>query len=122
MSIFTEIENGLKKVWNIISSPKAKAAVAQAASLVSIAIPIVEEISTLINPASSTVADVAAAYNKYGVPVINNYEQNPTSLGNAALNLASELLKKKLPANQASVATNILNTSVQLAVTAIKNA
>jgi hypothetical protein len=122
MSIFQDIENGLKKVWEVVTSPKAKAAVAKAASLVSIAVPIVQEISTMINPASSTVAQVVAAYNKYGVPLVNTYERDPTSIGNAALNLATTLLQKKLPASEGTVATNILQTAVQLAVTAVKSA
>jgi len=122
MSIFQEIEDGLRAVWNFITSPKAKAAVAQASALVAIALPIVQELSMLINPASGTVSQVAAAYNKYGIPMIDSYESNPTSIGNAMLNLATQLLKAKLPANQANVATNILNTAVQLAVTCVKNA
>jgi hypothetical protein len=122
MSIFTEIEKGLENIWKFITSPKAAAAVAEASSLVSIALPIVQELSTLIVPASSTLAQVDAAYTKYGIPLVEAYAQNPTSIGNALLNLATQLLRAKLPPSQANIATNILNTAVQLAVTVVKNA
>jgi hypothetical protein len=54
--------------------------------------------------------------------MIQSYTQDPTSLGNALLNLATQLLRSKLPADKADLAvpTNILNTAVQLAVTALK--
>jgi hypothetical protein len=119
MNIFSAIANGLKKIWSVISSPKAQKAIAQAAALVEIALPIVQELSA-INPKSAKIQQVFDAYEKYGVPMIANYTQDPKSIGNALLNLASEILRKKLPASQADAATNILNTAVQLAVTAIK--
>jgi hypothetical protein len=46
--------------------------------------------------------------------------QEPTSIGNALLNLATQILRAKLPAEKATLPTNILNTAVQLAVTAMK--
>jgi len=52
--------------------------------------------------------------------MIQSYTQDPTSIGNALLNLATQLLRSKLPANRADLPTNILNTAVQLAVTALK--
>ena len=52
--------------------------------------------------------------------MIQGYTQDPTSIGNALLNLATQLLRSKLPADKANLPANILNTSVQLAVTAIK--
>jgi hypothetical protein len=87
--------------------------------LVDVALPIVIQLSSL-NPKTAKVADVAAAYRKYGVPLLTQYQENPQSLGNALLNLATEILRKKLPEASANIATNILNTAVQLAVTAYK--
>ena len=52
--------------------------------------------------------------------MIQIYTQDPTSIGNALLNLATHLLRSKLPAEKAALPTNILNTAVQLAVTAMK--
>ena len=119
MSIFTTIGSAFKKLWRIIVSPKAQKAVSISASLVEIALPIVQELS-IIDPKTSKLQEVIDAYEKYGVPLIDMYIQNPTSIGNALLNLATELLRRKLSPEQANLATNILNTAVQIAVTAIK--
>ena len=64
--------------------------------------------------------DANDTFLRYGVPMIQSYTQDPTSLGNALLNLATQLLRSKLPADKADLPTNILNTAVQLAVTALK--
>ena len=118
MNVFQQINAGLKKLWDFIMSPKARNAVEQAAGLVNIALPIVDELST-IDPKTARLKDVADAYRKYGVPMIQSYTQDPTSIGNALLNLATQLLRSKLPVDKA-LPTNILNTAVQLAVTALK--
>jgi hypothetical protein len=52
MNIFQQIAAGLKKPWEIIASPNARNAVEQAASLVSIALPIVGQLSG-INPGTA---------------------------------------------------------------------
>ncbi len=119
MNVFKQITAGLKKLWEIISSQKARNAVEQAAGLVNIALPIVDELST-IDPKTARLKDVADAYRKYGVPMIQSYMQDPISIGNALLNLATQILRTKLPAEKAAIPTNILNTAVQLAVTAWK--
>ncbi len=119
MNVFQQITAGLKKLWEVVSSPKARNAVEQAASLVSIALPIVDQLSS-INPKTARLKEVADAYRKYGVPLIQGYTQDPTSIGNALLNLATQLLRAKLPADNSAVPTNVLNTAVQLAVTAMK--
>ncbi len=119
MNIFQQIASGLKKLWEVISSPKARNAVEQAASLVSIALPIVDQLSS-IDPKTAKLKEVADAYRKYGVPMIQSYTQDPTSIGNALLNLATQILRAKLPAEKVALPTNILNTAVQLAVTALK--
>ena len=41
-------------------------------------------------------------------------------IGNALLNLATQILSSKLPAEKADLSANILNTATQLAVTALK--
>ena len=119
MNVFQQIASGLKRLWTIIASQKARNAVQQAASLVNIALPIVDQLSS-IDPKTARLKEVADAYRKYGVPMIQSYTQDPTSIGNALLNLATQLLRSKLPANRADLPTNILNTAVQLAVTALK--
>jgi hypothetical protein len=119
MNIFQQIASGLKKLWVIISSPKARNAVEQAVSLVNIALPIVDELS-VIDPKTAKLKEVADAYRKYGVPMIQSYTQDPTSIGNALLNLATQLLRSNLPADKAALPTNILNTAVQLAVTSLR--
>jgi hypothetical protein len=121
MNVFQQITSGLKKLWEFISSPKVRNAVEQAASLVNIALPIVDELST-IDPKTARLKEVADAYRKYGVPMIQTYTQDPTSIGNALLNLGTQILRSNLPANKAELPTNILNTAVQLAVTALKAA
>jgi hypothetical protein len=119
MNIFSAIGNGLKKLWAIIISPKAQQAVSQAAALVEIALPIVQELS-VVNPKLAKLSDVVAVYKKYGVPMVQQYQQNPTSIGNALLNLATEILRGKIDDPKGKIATNILNTAVQIAVTALK--
>jgi hypothetical protein len=77
------------------------------------------ELSSII-PKTARLKEVADAYRSYGVPMIQNYTQYATSIGNALLNLATVLLRAKLPADKAALPTNILNTAVQLAVTVMK--
>ncbi len=120
MNVFRKITSGLKKFREIVSLPKARNAVEQAASLVNIALPIVDELSS-IDPKIAKFEEVANAYRRYGVPMVQSYRQDPTSIGNALLNLATQMLRAKLPADRAALPTNILNTAVQLAVTAVKS-
>ena len=119
MNVFRQIVSGLKKLWEIIASPRARRAVEQAAELVAIALPIVDQLSG-IDPRTARLKEVADAYLKYGVPMIQGCTQDPASIGNALLNLATQLLRSKLPADKAALPTNILNTAIQLAVTAVK--
>jgi hypothetical protein len=77
------------------------------------------ELSSII-PKTVRLKEVADAYRSYGVPMIQNYTQDPTSIGNALLNLATQLTRAKLPAEKAALPANILNTAIQLAVTALK--
>jgi hypothetical protein len=52
--------------------------------------------------------------------MIPKAELNPALIGNALLNLATPILRSKLPVEKAGLPTDILNTAVQLAVTALK--
>jgi len=72
MSIFQQIAAGLKKLWEVITSPKARNAVEQAAGLVCIALPIVDQLS-MIDPKAAKLKDVTDAYRRYGVPMIQSY-------------------------------------------------
>jgi hypothetical protein len=119
VNVFQQITAGLKKLWEVISSPKARNAIEQAASLVNIALPIVDRLSS-IDPKTAKLKEVADAYRRYGIPMVQSYTQNPTSIGNALLNLATQLLRSKLSADKVSLPCNILNSAVQLAVTALK--
>jgi hypothetical protein len=118
MNILHQITAGLKKLWEVIASPKARNAVKQAARLVSIALPIVDQLSG-IDPKAAKFKEVADAYRKYHVPLVQSYTQDPSLIGHALLNLARQLLRSKLPADKSAQPTNILNTAVPLAVTAL---
>jgi hypothetical protein len=113
-------QKALQGVENFFRSGKATAALEQAAALVTVAAPIVQELEVLVPTGNRTVQAVEAAYAKYAVPVAAQIQSNPTSINNALLNLASQILAKNLPPAQAGAATNVLNTAVQLAVTAAR--
>jgi hypothetical protein len=117
VNIFQKVLQGVESFFQ---SGKATAALQQAAALVSIAAPIVQELEVLVPTNNRTVQAVEAAYANYAVPMASQIASNPTSINNALLNLASALLAKRLPPAQAGAATNILNTAVQLAVTAAR--
>jgi hypothetical protein len=115
MSIFTAIGGAFKKLWKIITSPAAQRAIESAVNLVPIALPIVQEIRSL-DPKTATVADVIAMYQKYKVAVVGSIKQDPVSIGNALLNLATAILKQRQP----SKATSIIQTAIQLALVSLK--
>jgi hypothetical protein len=115
MSIFTAIGGAFKKLWKIITSPAAQRAIESAIDLVPVALPIVQEIRSL-DPKTATVADVIAMYQKYKVAVIGSIKQDPVSIGNALLNLATAILKQRQP----SKATSIIQTAIQLALVTLK--
>jgi len=60
MNTFRQISAGLKKLWEIISPQKARSAVEQAASLVNLALPIVDQLSS-IDPKTARLREVADA-------------------------------------------------------------
>jgi len=118
MSFITSFVTELKKIWAWLDSPKAQAALQEASQLALEAAPIVAEISQLAP--NSTFAEVAAAYQKYGVPFASTVTTDPTQIGNYLLNLATTVLQKNLPKTQAAPAVSLLNTAVQMAVTSLK--
>lgn len=117
--IASEVETALKGVQHLFTSGKAQAAIAEAGSLVSIALPIVQELDKLCP--NKTGPEVVAAAQKLLhttsnlQPILTEAGTNP---GGALLALASAVLAGNLPADKAATAVNILNTTVQLAVTA----
>lgn len=117
MNIFEKAVQDIEKVF---SSNAAKAALETAASLALQAAPIVSAIEALVPSTNRTVQSVEAAYAKYAIPVATQIANDPTSIGNALLNLATQVMAKNLSASQTTISTNLLNTAVQMAVTALK--
>lgn len=115
-------EKAIQDIENYFKSGKAKAALEEAAQLAVEAAPIVQQIEVLVPATNRTVEAVEAAYAKYALPLATEVTNDPTSISNALLNLATQVLAKNLPAAKAGAATNILNSAVQLAVTAAKAA
>lgn len=110
------IETFFGKIAALFHSPKVEAAFNSVASLVTIAEPIVADIAALTP--NKTVQEITAAYAKYAVPVAGEITADPTSTGNALLNLATAVVQKNMGSNPA--ATSLINTAVQIAVTAGK--
>jgi hypothetical protein len=111
------ISSFLQKIESIFKKPSVEAAFNTVAQVLVIAEPIVAEIAALVP--GGTLAEVLAAYVAYGVPVVTTIANNPTATGNAMLNLATTLVMKTVK-NPAS--TNIVQTAIQIAVTALKAA
>jgi hypothetical protein len=114
MSILSKIDGGLGRLLDIFKSQKARAAFQEAAELAVIAVPIVQQINAIVP--SGTVTQALAAFQHFGATPVQEIADNSTSVGNALLNLATQLLKEKLPPAKAATATSLLNTAVQLAV------
>lgn len=115
MSIFTAIAGAFKKLWKIITSPAAQRAIESAVELVPVALPIVQELKSL-DPKKATISDVIAMYHKHKVALVGSIKQDPVSIGNALLNLATAIIKQQQP----SKATSIIQTAIQLALVATK--
>lgn len=115
MSLTSFVHNVIAKIETFFSSGKAAQVETELATLVQQAVPIVEEINQLVP--NKTLQEVTAAYEKYAVPVATQIQADPTSLGNAMLNLATTVLQKNHAPNAAGA---MLNTAVQLAVLTMK--
>lgn len=109
------IKGLIQKVIAYFTSGKAEAALNTAAELVPKALPIVQEIATLVP--NRTIQEIAGAFETYAVPFSQELLSTPLAQrGYLLLELATQVLAKEVP----GVATNILNTAVQLAVTGSK--
>jgi len=99
-----------QKAFKFFASDKGQAALKQALELVPKAAPIVSRIDEIAG-SDRTVHAVATAFAFYGVPFAEDYLA--LGPGPALLHLATEVLAQQAP----GVATNILNSAVQIAVT-----
>ena len=119
-TIIKDIEGIPADILHIFESPAAEAALKEAATLAIAAAPYITEVDGIVAPflgpaGELTLEAVNAAYNKYAVPLATEALTTPTQFGNALLNLVTGLLQKN---HAPTVATSLLNTVVQLAVTA----
>jgi mannose/fructose/N-acetylgalactosamine-specific phosphotransferase system component IIC len=101
-----------KDVEGWFTSPKAQAAEATIASLLPTAMTIVQEINSLAP--NRTLTEINAIATKYALPAVTALQSGQTT-GNVLLNLGTEILAKN---HAPGAATSLLNTVIQLAVTA----
>ena len=112
MKLFKTI---MQKIGAFFSTGKAEAALLQAAELVPKAAPIVQEIAALTP--NRTDQEIAAAFEKFAVPGAAQYlAASAGKRGYVLLQLASSILAAECP----GVATHILDTAIQLALTGAK--
>ena len=105
----------IRKIAEFFQSSRAEAALTSAAELVPKAIPIVQTVAALVP--NKTDQEIAAAFAKYGQAFSSTWLTGPAGQrGALLLQLATQILAAELP----GVATNIINTAVQLAVTGSK--
>jgi len=106
------VKSLIQKVVAFFASGRVEAALNQAAALVPKALPIVQEIAALAP--NRTDQEILAVFQKFAVPVAAQYLATPPAKrGYVLLQLASEVLAAEVP----GVATHVLDTAVQLAVT-----
>lgn len=114
-SFFENIAHHVAAAFQWLGSDKAKAAFDQAATVVEHAAPIVQTIGELVP--TGAIGEVADAYLKFGVPFAEEEIQSgPYAVGNSLLNLATGEVKKLFP----NIPINIIQTGVQMAVTAYR--
>lgn len=105
----------IRKIVGFFVSGGAEAALTQAAELVPKALPIVQEIAALAP--NRTDQEILALFQKFAVPGAAQYLATPAEKrGYVLLQIASEVLAAEVP----GIATHILDTAVQLAVTGAK--
>ena len=105
----------LHKIESLFKNPKVQAAFNTVSQILLVAEPIVADIGQLTS--NKTFASVAKAYEKYGIPLAVADTSDPTQIGNLLLNLATTVVNKNL---KTPAAQNLVNTAVQIAVTAGK--
>jgi malonyl CoA-acyl carrier protein transacylase len=105
----------VQKIVSFFTSGQAQAALTRACDLVPQALPIVQDLAAMVP--NKTIQEIEAAYQKYAVPFAQQLASTPVAQrGYLLLELATQVLAQKCP----GVASNILNTAVQLAVTGVK--
>ena len=108
-------KNIVRKVVSFFTSARAEAALTRACELAPKALPIVEDLAAIAP--NKTLEEIESAFQKYGVPFSQQLLATaPSQRGYLLLDLASQMLAQKFP----GVATTVLNTAVQLAVTGVK--
>lgn len=111
------------RIGRFFSSPQGKQTIETINEVMDIAMPVVQNIALITGNAgaAATLAAVHAAYDKYGIPLEQSFiSGNQQQVGNALQNLAVTVVQKNLPPDKADLATNIIVTAVNLAVTASK--
>ena len=110
------LKSVIQKIVSFFTSGKAEAAFNAAADLVPKALPIIREIAALTPTRKDD--EILAAFDKFNVaPDVAQIRATPSAKrGYLLLQLATDVLAAQLP----GIATNILNTAVQLAVTGMK--
>lgn len=109
------LTNLFTAIGHIFSSPKVQQAEQEIASLLPVAIGIVQEIDQAAS--NRTLEQINAIATKYAVPTVQALADGQNT-GNVLLNLATEILQKN---HAPTAAVSLLNTVVSLAVTAVRN-
>ena len=105
----------VQKIVSFFSSAKAEAALNRACELAPKALPIVQDLASVAP--DKTIQQIEGAFQKYGVLFSRELLATPASQrGFLLLELASQILAAECP----GLATNVVNTAVQLAVTGFK--
>lgn len=102
------LNNLFADLGRVFSSDHMKALEQQIATLVPLALPIVEELAQLVP--NKTVQEITAAYEKYAIPVSGKIASDPAT---ALRDLAVAILQKN---HAPAAAVSLLNTVVELAV------
>lgn len=117
------LKNLFAKLGSFFASDKGKQMIETINTVTETALPVVAQIASLTGNkgAEADVAAVQAAYTNYGVPLAQTLVSgDKTQIGDALKNLAVTVVQKNLPPAQASTATSLIQTGVQLAVVASK--
>lgn len=104
-----------QKIGGFFVTPKALKIEQEISEIVVQAAPIVKAIAAAVP--NKTVQEVEAAFQQFGVPVAGQIANDPTSIGNAMLNLASALVTKLAPNSNLST----IQAAIQLALVATKS-
>ncbi|HSW40403.1 MAG TPA: hypothetical protein VLL97_13020 [Acidobacteriota bacterium] len=115
MKIFSILVWPFRKLYKLFTSEAAKSALSQIDELIPQVIDIVENLRAF-DPKTATVADIIELYRKHKVELVGTLLQDPVSIGNALLNLATFLVKQREP----NKSTSVIQAAIQLALVALK--